>query len=485
MSEHLSSLIIGSGFSGICMAIKLKKQGIHDFVILEKAMDIGGTWRENTYPGAECDVPSALYSFSFEPSPDWEYKWSHQPQILNYIRLCADKYELHPHFKFGEEMITAHWKEAGSYWEIKTKKGSIYTSRTLVTAIGQLHIPSTPVFPGQEDFKTVSFHSAKWNHDVALENKRIGVIGNGASAVQFVPQIAKVAKQVTVYQRSANWILPKQDRMYKEWEKKLVRLFPFLLKLYRLKIWLLAGGLFLLLKKSNHLLRKIYQRKTRQYINDQIDDLEMRAQLLPKYAMGAKRVLFSDDYYQALNLDHVYLNTSPIQRITATGIITDDGSEEDLDVLIYATGFKTNPFLMGLDIQNGKGQTIKEVWADGSDNYYGICVAGFANLFMMYGPNTNLGHNSVILMFEAQADYIVQCIQAIQKEDRTFMMVKESAIQAYKKEMETRINTMVWTTVENSWYRSASGQIVNNWPGRTIEYKRRLKKVNFDDFKIV
>jgi len=479
-----SCIIIGTGFSGIAMAIKLKEKGIEDFVMLEKADDVGGTWRENTYPGAECDIPSALYSYSFEPYPEWEYKWSMQPQILEYIKYVARKREIYQHIHFGEELVAADWQEQEGIWKVQTKGGKTYHGKMLVSAIGQLHHPSIPNFKGKDSFDGPSFHSAQWNHDVSLEGKTVGVIGNAASAVQFIPEIAKTARKVKVFQRSANWMLPKQDRAYKDWEKNLVRRFPIILKMYRLKIWLLGGALFFLMKNGNGLLRKFYQKKTINYIKAHIKDPETIQHLTPDYPMGAKRVLFSDTYYAALARPSVQLVAGGVQAITSNGVVSGDGTTHDVDVLVYSTGFKANPFLLGLDITGKSGITIKEAWKNGPSNYLGMTVANFPNLFMMYGPNTNLGHNSIIVMSEAQAEYIAQCVQAVKQHKLKTMEVNAATMEAYHQSTQKRLGEMIWARVEDSWYKSANGNIPNNYPGRTMEYMRKTKLVNFDEYVI-
>ena len=477
------AVIIGSGFSGISMGISLKANGIHDFIILEKATNIGGTWRENTYPGAECDIPSALYSYSFEPYPDWEYKWSHQPQILKYINHCVDKYDLRKHIHTNQELVSAHWTD-DLFWNIITKDGSTYQAKTFIPAIGQLHHPSIPKFKDLGSFEGSSFHSAQWDHKVDLKDKSIAVIGNAASAVQFIPQIAKVAKEITVFQRSANWMLPKQDRLYMEWEKKLVKKFPILLRIYRKKIWLLGGALFSLMQNGNNLLRKFYQNKTVHYIKEHIKDPELVKELTPTYPMGGKRILFSDDYYEALSKSHVHLITDQLESINASGIKTSDGSMYDADVIIYATGFKTNPFLMNLDIRGKENISIHDAWKDGPKNYLGMTVNQFPNMFMMYGPNTNLGHNSIIIMSEAQANYITQCISHLIKNNKNSIEVKKPAIDSYYSEIQKRLKKMIWAQIDQSWYQSSNGNIPNNWPGRTMEYTKRTKQVNVDHYTI-
>ena len=479
-----SAVIIGTGFSGLCMAIKLKEQGIEDFIILEKAADIGGTWRENTYPGAECDIPSALYSYSFEPYPEWEYKWSMQSQILEYINYVADKYNLRPHISFGEEVISATWSSQRSNWLIKTKEDKIYQSKTFISAIGQLHHPSTPDFAGMDSLKIPHFHSAQWDHDIDLKGKRVGVIGNAASAVQFIPEIAKQASQVHVFQRTPNWMLPKQDRMYKEWEKKIVRHFPILLKMYRLKIWLLGGGLFFLLKGGNRGLRKLYQSKSIKYIKEHIKDKDLVQKLTPQFPMGAKRVLFSDTYYQAIARDNVELITSPIRALYPSGVQTEDQSH-DLDILIFATGFVTNPFLKEIEILGEHNQSIREAWQGGPVNYLGISVHGFPNMFMMYGPNTNLGHNSIVIMSECQANYITQCVHKIKNEEVAAIDIKKEVMIDYYNRTQERLEGMIWSQVGHSWYRSPDGSFPNNYPGRTMEYMGKTKRVDWGMFDIM
>jgi len=482
--QTFTSIIIGSGFSGLAMAIKLKEKGIQDFIVLEKAGDIGGTWRENTYPGAECDIPSALYSYSFEPYPHWEYKWSMQPQILKYIHYVVDKYKLRHHIQFNQEFKSAEWDGDNAQWILKTKSGESFVSKTIISAIGQLHHPSMPRIDGMADFQGDSWHSAKWNHNISLENKTVGVIGNAASAVQFIPEIAKVAKQVTIFQRSANWMLPKQDRAYNNWEKKLVARLPFILKLYRLKLWLLGGALFTLMKTGNNYLRNIYEKKTINYIKEHITDPAIVKSLIPTYPFGAKRALFSDTYYAALAKENVTLVSGGLEKINTLSVSSNNNTEHPIDILIYATGFITNPFLLGIDIKGKNGLKLADHWKDGPKNYLGISVDQFPNLFMMYGPNTNLGHNSIILMSEAQANYIAQCIKLLDDTKWNSIEVKVDVIDKHHHETQERLENMIWASIDKSWYKSEGGNIPNNYPGRTMEYSQKTKKVNFDDYDL-
>ena len=481
----LNAVIVGSGFSGIAMAIELKKRSIEDFIILEKSLELGGTWRDNTYPGAECDIPSALYSYSFESYPDWEYKWSHQPQILDYLKMVAEKYDVVKHIHFGQEVKKAEWQSANHTWEVTTEDQRSFKSKHLILAVGQLHIPSVPNFKGQDLFKGHAWHSAQWNHDIDLTDKNIAVIGNAASAIQFIPQICKKAQFLTIFQRSANWMLPKQDRLYKSWEKALVRKLPFLLKLYRLRLWLLGGAFFNLMKKGDSLLRKVYERKSINYIRRHIKDEDKVQLLIPKYRMGAKRILFSDDYYEAIASDNVRIEMSAIDQITTNGIQTKDNALHESDIIIYATGFQTNPFYCRMQILGRDGISLESHWSENTCNYLGITTHDFPNLFMMYGPNTNLGHNSIIIMSEAQASYIAQCVEATHTHKWAGLEVEKEIESRYYEDIQKRLQNMIWSTIDNSWYRSTDGQISNNWPGRTMEYVRKTKTVNFDDYIIL
>ncbi|RMG76813.1 MAG: NAD(P)/FAD-dependent oxidoreductase, partial [Bacteroidetes bacterium] len=345
-------------------------------------------------------------------------------------------------------------------------------------------VPNIPKFEGLRQYKGVLFHSAKWNHDVSLEEKRVGVVGNAASAIQFIPEIAPVAREVTVFQRSANWILPKQDRLYADWEKALVRRLPFLLKLYRFRIWALTGGLFFMMKKGNEWLRKYYEKQVIRYINKSVDDPKLRQKLIPDYPLGAKRILFSDNYYTALNRPNVRVVTSGIQSLTQQGIATRDGKEYPLDVVILATGFRSNPLLAGLDIRGRSGQSLAAAWSSGVKNYLGMMVSGFPNFYMMYGPNTNLGHSSILLMSESQAHYIAQCVATAARKGWHSLDVRPDAMAQYFGEIQRRLEGMIWNQIQTSWYKAPDGTLPNNWPGRTIEYRRRTRKPVFADFEI-
>lgn len=472
-------IIIGSGFGGICTAIHLKKNGIKDFLILEKADSLGGTWRDNTYPGAECDVPSALYSFSFEKYPDWSYKWSHQDQILNYLDQCVNKHHLAEHIIYNEEVDEASFDDFNHLWRVTTKTQKEYRCRILVSAIGQLHHPACPDLPGIESFQGTVFHSARWNHEVSLHRKRVGIIGTGASAVQIIPELAEVASSVHVFQRSANWILPKLDRPYYQWEKTLRRIFPGILFVERSILWLKAGLLFFLMKRVSPL-RRLMEWRSRIYMRRHITHDMKRELLTPTYPMGAKRVLFSDSFYQALAQENVHLHPGGDIRFDNAGILLSNG-HIDLDVVVMATGFKTNPFFHFMTLNGRGGLPISKHWKNDERNFLGMVTSRFPNLFMIYGPNTNLGHNSIIIMFEAQAKYIAQALTFLQTNELVELEVKEDIEEAYYVEIQERLQQMIWASLSESWYMK-EGRISNNWPGRTMEYSRRTRKFDSNDY---
>ena len=478
----LDVIIIGAGFSGLAMGIALKKADIHNFLILEKSADLGGTWRDNTYPGAECDIPSALYSYSYEPNPAWDFKWSNQKQILSYLEHCAHKYDLVDHVRYKQAVTALRFNNTEDIWRVDIQGGDLLEARFVVSAIGQLHIPRWPDIPGMASFEGPTWHSAEWNHDIDLSGSKVGVIGNAASAVQFIPEIAKSAGEVHIFQRSANWMISKPDREYRNWEKKLRKRIPVLLKMDRFRLWLMGEAYFSLMGQ-NRLWKAVGEWRCRRYIKRTVKDAELRKKLVPDYPIGAKRILLSDNYYPSLNLEHVCLHTDAIASVLPGGVQAGD-SIIDLDVLIYATGFRTNPFLSQINVEGSFGRTLAEAWNDGEKAYLGIAVAGFPNFFMMYGPNTNLGHNSIIIMSECQARYIAQCIEHTTERGYHRIEVKEDVMFGYDDEIQERLKRTAWALIDESWYKSGD-RIPNNWPGRTTEYARRTRRVNFRDFNII
>ncbi|MEK7794698.1 MAG: NAD(P)/FAD-dependent oxidoreductase [Candidatus Hydrogenedentota bacterium] len=484
-TANRSIAIVGTGFSGLCLAIHLKKTGNDSFVLFERASDIGGTWRENTYPGAECDIPSALYSFSFERNPRWSHKWSEQREILQYVKYCAEKYDLYPHIRFNKEVLDARFDEDTGKWRVETDDGSVEHFDAFVCAVGQLHRTHTPAIEGAETFRGAKFHSAEWDHSVALDGKKVACIGNGASAVQFLPQIAPKVERLTIFQRTANWIVPKNDRPYTELEKRIGTIFPAFTNLQRFRIWFRGDVLLYPLMHTNtpKWLRNKSHQDAINYINEKIRDPERRKVLVPDYPMGAKRILFSDDIYDAYDRDNVNIVTAPIRRIVPNGVETSDGKVHEAEVLIYGTGFRTTSFLTPMRVQGRSGRVLNEVWEEkGAEAYLGITHTGFPNFFMMYGPNTNLGHNSIIVMIECQTRYILSCLNALNDRSAKWLDVRENVQSAYNDWLQNRMKKMVWITVERSWYRTKD-KVTNNWVGRTTEYRRRTRSVNPADYE--
>jgi cation diffusion facilitator CzcD-associated flavoprotein CzcO len=477
--------IIGTGFSGLCLGIHLKKIGVESFVIFEKADRVGGTWRDNTYPGAECDVPSALYSFSFERNPNWTYKWSEQEEILAYLEFCAKKHDLYSHIQFNQQVSALHFQDEKGNWRLQTTEGVDEEFDVVVSGIGQLHKPAMPAIEGLDDFQGDSFHSAQWNHDISLEGKKVCCIGNGASAIQFIPQIAPTVSKLTVFQRSANWVLPKNDRAYSEFEKKIMSLLPPLLMLYRFRIWL-RGEAFIypLMYMKSESFRKKAEQGTVDYLEEKIDDPELRKTLVPDYPMGAKRILFSDDIYDAYNRDNVDIVTDPIEKVEAGGVRTKDGTLHEADVLIYASGFETNSFITPMKVTGLNAESLNETWdRDGAEAYLGITHTGFPNFFMMYGPNTNLGHNSIVVMIEAQTRYILSCLKQLDKKNSSWLNVKTDVQKVYNASIQERLQKSSWAAVDQSWYKNDQGKVTNNWAGRTTEYRKLTKHMNPDDYE--
>jgi len=474
--------IIGAGFSGLCLGIKLAQAGFDSFTILEKEERLGGTWRDNIYPGAACDVPSFSYCFSFEQKTDWTRKWAPQAEILDYMEHCAQKYGLLPHIRFGCEVEHARFDDDAGFWRVRTTRGDEIEAEILVSGVGQLHRPYTPEIPGLASFAGAQFHSARWDRSVPLAGKSVGVIGNAASAIQFVPEIAGEVGQLTIFQRSANWMLPRRDRPYTESEKWLFAHVPGAARLYRWYIWALLESRYPLFK-GNDFMGRVTRKYAKAFIREQIGDADLRKALVPDYPPGARRLLVSDDYYRALTRDNVDLITSPIERVTPTGVTTRDGQEWPLDVLILSTGFDSTHFLAPMDLTGTAGQSLQEAWQNGAQAYLGMTVSGFPNFFMMYGPNTNLGHNSILFMIECQARYIVACARHLRKHGLLALDVRPEAMAADNARLRQELAQTVWAQTDHSWYKRADGTITNNWAGTTTRYWWRTRKPDFSAYR--
>ncbi len=476
--ERFETIVIGTGFAGLGLGAKLKEAGRTDFVLLEKADAIGGTWRENTYPGAECDVPSALYSYSFAPNPTWDFKWAKQKQILQYINDFADDFGLRPHIRHGAKVTSAEWLDAE--WLVTLEGGAQMRSRFLVSGIGQLHHPRVPDFDGLDDYQGPAFHTARWDHSVDLKGKDIACVGNAASAIQLIPEVAKVARKLTVYHRSPNWIIDKGDRPYSGFEKWLGKAVPSITKLYRGALW--AQGEYILWptiqgkKMQGAILRMQHEKKLKTNFPDNPD---MRERLTPDYPIGARRILLSDQYIEALARDNVEVVFEPIERFTKDGIRA-GGVERTHDAVALATGFITNPFLMEIDVKGEQGLSLKERWTDGAEAYLGVMTSGFPNLFLLYGPNTNTGHTSIVYKLEQQFEMVRKLMDHA---GEGTLSVNAQAEAEYNAEVQTRLRDTAWDKIEASWYKDGE-KVTNNWPGSSVEFKKRLTQPIFEHFEV-
>ena len=477
----LSAVVVGAGFSGLCAGIQLRRAGIEDFVILEKGARVGGTWRENTYPGAACDIPSHLYSYSFEPNPRWSRAYGKQAEILAYLEHCADKYGLGPHLRFGQVVDEARYDEATSTWTVRTLGGESFVARALILGNGALHVPSLPDVPGLASFRGVQFHSARWNHEYDLAGKRVAVIGTGASAIQFVPEIAPRVGQLHVFQRTAPWIVPKRDRAMGDRERWLLEHVPGAHWLRRTGLyWLMESRVvgFAYAPKVNDTLAALVRR----FIAQQVPDPELRAKVTPDYHFGCKRVLISNDYYPALQRPNVELVTEGIAEVTARGVRTRDGREREVDAIICGTGFQVTQYLSRIRIVGRGGVELNDAWRATMRNYLGISVSGFPNLFLLMGPNTGLGHNSMIFMIEAQSRYAVRAIEAMRAHGLASIDVRPEVEHAFRDELARKMKHTVWTTGCKSWYQTPSGEVFL-WPGASVDYWRRTRRVDLSDYQ--
>jgi cation diffusion facilitator CzcD-associated flavoprotein CzcO len=473
--------IIGAGFGGIGLACVLRRAGFPDVTILERAPDIGGVWRDNTYPGAACDIPSSLYSFSFSPNPVWPRRYSGQAEILDYLRRTAAAEGVLDQVRFGTEVTGAEFDETRRVWHVHIAGGETVTADVLVPAVGQLSRPVVPALPGADTFTGPAFHSARWDHDVDLAGKRIAVIGTGASAIQFVPRIQPAAAKVTVFQRSAPYVVPKPDRAYRSWHHKLFGALPASQRLGRLGTWSTGELLTTALTKWRPL-STLVDLTFRLHLRRQVPDAGLRARLLPDYRVGCKRLLFSNDWFPAIAQPNVEVVTEAVTAITPTGVRGADGREHDADVIVYGTGFAATDFLAPMSIRGAGGRELADEWADGARAYLGMSVPDFPNMFLIYGPNTNLGGNSIIAMMEGQFGFILDVVRRLSP--GSAVDVRRAAADRFDTEMRTRLANSVWAGCTN-WYREGAGRVTTNWPGLVYEYRKRTARADLADYRTV
>ena len=480
---EISIVIIGTGFAGLGMGIRLRQAGIEDFVIFEQADHIGGTWRDNSYPGAACDIESHLYSFSFAPNPTWSRTFAPQAEILAYLDRCADQYALRPHIRMNTAVTGAAWKQSAGRWELRTSDGKITRARLVIACCGGISRPALPDIPGLATFAGRMFHSARWDHSYDLGGKTVAVIGTGASAVQIVPAIAPDVKQLKLFQRSPPWILPKEDRDIPPDERERFARRPLLQKLVRWKQYLrheLAAPGFV----SQPRILKWAEGLFHWFLKKQVADPELRRKLTPSYRMGCKRVLLSNDYYPALQRPNVELITEAIQEVRPEGILTRDGTLHKVDALILATGFQAAEAVSPFSLVGRSGRELNEVWADGAEAYLGTAVSDYPNLFFIVGPNTGLGHNSMIYMIESQIAYILSCVRMMRSRKLRQVEVRPQVQQRYNRKLQARFPGTVWKSGCVSWYQTRNGKNTTLWPGYTFEYRLRTRKFDPDSYDL-
>ncbi|GAA1283522.1 NAD(P)/FAD-dependent oxidoreductase [Saccharothrix xinjiangensis] len=485
MHREVKVLVVGTGFSGLGMAIELKRAGQDDFVVLEKAGDLGGTWRDNSYPGCACDVPSHMYSFSFELNPRWSRVFARQPEIWAYLKEVADKYRLRPHIRFDSEVSGARWDEDAKVWRVTVANGDTYTAKALVAGVGALHIPNVPELPGIEAFEGRAFHSAEWDHDYDLRGKKVAVVGTGASAIQFVPRIAGDVERLTLFQRTPPWVMPKADRAIATWERKLFRALPLAQRLYRDFVYWARESTALGFAVHPKIM-EFAQNIAKRHMRSQVADESLHAKLTPDYTMGCKRVLISNDYYPALNRDNVDLVTDGIAEVRERSIVDRAGVEHEVDVIIYGTGFHVVDSFDYLDIAGKGGVDLAKQWREkGIETYYGITVSGFPNLFFLLGPNTGLGHNSVVFMIESQIRYVRQCLELLDRHHADELDVRPEVQARFNRDLQRKLTKGVWTEGGcKSWYLDAQGVNRTVWPGFTWRYWMRTKTLNPSDYTL-
>ena len=482
-TPHVHIAIIGTGFSGLGMAIRLKQRGDDDFVLLEKAADVGGTWRDNTYPGCACDVPSHLYSFSFALNPQWSRAFSPQSEIQAYLRHCAEHYGITPHIRFDTESRGAEWDEVDGRWRITTSRGNL-TADILILGQGPLSDPAMPQIPGIEAFAGTIFHSAQWDHSHDLSGKRVAVIGTGASAIQFVPLIQPQVAQLTLFQRTPAWIVPRLDHPVAKWRRSLYRTLPVTQRAVRSAIyWQREIGVLGLVYRPTIL--KSFRKMAEDHLAAQISDPLLRAKLTPKYEIGCKRVLLSDDFYPAVSQPNVAVVTEHIREIREHSIVTADGTEHPVDTIILATGFHVTDMPLAHTVHGRSGTTLAETWSDGMQAYKGATISGFPNLFMLIGPNTGLGHTSMIYMIESQITYVLDCLRKMRRQRVASIDVRPEAQQAFNDEVQRRMGATVWVSGGcASWYLDARGRNSTLWPGFTFDFRRRTHRFDATHYQL-
>jgi cyclohexanone monooxygenase len=479
-ARHFDVLVIGAGFAGLGAAIKLRDAAFHDFAVLEKAERPGGTWRDNTYPGCGCDVPSAVYSFSFAPNPDWSRAYAEQQEIQAYLERTAEEYGVTPRIHFGTEVLDASWSEAEQRWSLDTTAGP-YSARVVIAGAGPLHEPNLPDVPGLDSFEGHVFHSARWDHDYDLRGRRVAVVGTGSSAIQFVPMIQPQVEQLYLFQRTAPWVIPKFDRRIGDAEKKLYRRFPATQRAFRNALYHLFE-LTQLAQRRPRVMERI-GRLAALHLKRQVEDPELRRALTPNFTLGCKRILFSNTYYPALQQPNAQLVPHAMREVRAHSVVGADGVEREVDTIIFGTGFHVTDMPIGERVRRDDGLSMSAVWQGSPRAYLGTTVAGFPNLFMLIGPNVGNGHTSAIVLIEAQLEYALGALKAMRARGLASVAVRPEVQRAYNERVQAALAGTVWNSGGcQSYYLDRNGTNSTIYPWTTIDLRRRTSRFALDDY---
>ena len=480
---HTRIAIVGSGFSGLCMAIRLKQEGIDDFVVLERADEVGGTWRDNTYPGCQCDIPSALYSFSFAPNPNWTRFYPLQSEIRDYLRRCAEDFGVMPYIRFGHDVTGAHWDDDARTWRLDTSHGE-FSADMLVGGMGGLSTPSVPYIPGLDSFEGTLFHSAEWDHDHDLTGERVAVIGTGASAIQFVPRIQPQVETLHVFQRTPSWVMPDPDRRVTGFERRLFRTVPAAQRLLRAGLYF-GHEATVLGTIVDRRLSAGFESIGRRHLRRQVADPELRRKLTPTYTLGCKRITMSNSYYPALCQPNSEVVTDPISEVRPHSIVTADGNEREVDTIILGTGFKVHDNPGFSRVRGRGGQTLGDAWQGSPRAYLGTAIAGFPNLFLLVGPNSAGGYNSIIFTTEAHVNYVMACLRAMDKGGLRTVEVRPEVYDRFNREADERLRASVWNRGGcASWYLDENGRNGVWWPGFTWRLWQRTRRFDAREYHL-
>ena len=477
---QVDTLIIGAGVSGIGAAIRLREEGFEDFLILEKHQDLGGTWRDNTYPGCACDVPSALYSYSFAQKPDWSRTFAGQAEILDYVKSVAEQHGVVPYIHFGVTVAHSQWLESRSCWEVETSAG-LYRANRVISCVGYLHEPILPDLPGLADFPGEVFHSSRWNHDIDLRGKRVAVIGTGASAIQFVPEIQPLVSELVLFQRTPQWILPKPDRALSGAEKSLLKL-PAAMNAWRAMLY---GGFesFGIGFRHTAVLKSIEQ-LARWHLQHHIKDAELRRRMTPDYTLGCKRILMSNNYYPAVAQPNVEVLATGMQEVRGNVLVGQDGSEREVDVIILGTGFHVSDVPIAGKVAGADGRTLADVWQGSPEAYRGTTISGFPNFFLILGPNLAIGHNSAFIVIEAQLDYVMGALRAMRERNLARLEVQPDAQARYNQRVQKDLQKTVWNTGGcQSYYLDVNGRNSIGFPWSTFTMRRLLGQFDLGAYR--